>query len=119
MKQTFDFDTVGKRMPYTVPQAYFDTLSDRLIAQVATRNTALVRTKRRRLWGTLGIGLTTAAVVILAIVFRGNDTSTTDYRLFDQTFANLTEADQDYLLTLYDDMLLAESDYPEEDTFYQ
>ena len=42
----FDLEHIGKRMPYSVPEGFFETFPDRMMQRVALQR----RARRRRLW---------------------------------------------------------------------
>lgn len=62
MKQEFDFEKVGKRIPYSVPKKFFETNAQRMIEE-ANRQSKSQRIVRKSLL----ISLTTAASIALIV----------------------------------------------------
>lgn len=58
MKKEFDFDDIGKRMPYRVPEGFFEEMQRTV--QKRTYGSKLVR---RRLWMTVSAGMAVAAML--------------------------------------------------------
>lgn len=48
MKTEFDFQQVGKRTPYRVPEGFFDTFQQQVMAEAKHRRQ--LRSRRRTLW---------------------------------------------------------------------
>ena len=101
MKDGFDFNRVGKREPYTVPDDFFRQLEDNIISATvpARRPVPLWRTMLR--WSA-------AACAIAAIVVCTSIPSTCrsyDMEDVESTFARLSDADQDCLLEAYQEDL--------------
>lgn len=101
MKQDFDFDNIGKREPYTVPDDFFANLQTKIGQSAATkRKTKIMPWK-------IAISSVASVAAIIAIVFAlglPNQQSTPHkYSLDDveQNFAQLCEADQQYILETY------------------
>lgn len=104
MKTDFDLEKVGKRMPYSVPDDFFDTLEADILSQVnlpSTDHRSVRRVRILRLW-TRGI----AVAATLALLFWVGDSVFTQQRKPDLqdvelAFNELSDEDQNYLLTVY------------------
>lgn len=105
---------IGKRMPYSVPTGYFDTLNSQIMQQVAQQQKPVLRpSKSRRLWRIITATLSTAAAITIAAVMTHNYLSApTEAEMaahydqqIDQAFNHLSQSDQDYLLSVYQDNL--------------
>ena len=104
---------IGKRMPYSVPAGYFDTLNAEIMQQLAQQAPAEKPNSRKRLWRIITATLSTAAVVTIAAVITHNYLAppTTAEKIanydqqIDQAFNHLSQTDQDYLLSVYQDNL--------------
>lgn len=51
MEKTFDFNTIGKRMPYSVPDGFFDRMEEKVVASLssgATGETPKAAVKREK-----------------------------------------------------------------------
>jgi len=104
MEQKFDFDEIGKRMPYSVPSGTFEEIEHN-VTSVLNR-----RKKRKNMVHLLhwGAGLAVAASIALLIVVRLTapaPSSNSDDMLakIDIADTNLSEADREYLLEIYND----------------
>lgn len=104
---------IGKRMPYSVPAGYFDTLNAEIMQQLAQQVPVEKPNSRKRLWRIITATLSTAAVVTIAAVVTHNYLAppTTAEKIanydqqIDQAFNHLSQTDQDYLLSVYQDNL--------------
>lgn len=104
---------IGKRMPYSVPAGYFDTLNAEIMQQLAQQVPVEKPNSRKRLWRIITATLSTAAVVTIAAVITHNNLTppTTTEKIanydqqIDQAFNHLSQTDQDYLLSVYQDNL--------------
>ena len=46
MKTDFDFDRPGKRMPYTVPDGFFEQMEEDILRELDRRETAVQKSRR-------------------------------------------------------------------------
>lgn len=104
MEHKFDFDKIGKRMPYTVPSGTFEEIEHNVTSVLSRRK------KRKNMVHMLrwGAGLAVAASIALLIVIKPTSptsSATSDDLLakIDLAEANLSEADREYLLEIYND----------------
>ena len=80
MEQNYDFSKIGKQMPYTVPDGFFDQLEENVMNEVKK------------------------------VLPQDNDTITDDFENVELAFNNLSTEDQDYLLEVYQEELFLEND---------
>ena len=104
MDKDFDFDKIGKRMPYTVPDGFFEKLEDRIAREAKPR-------KNRGVTIALS-SIAAAACVASAVMISGifNKPETNGIESVDKAFAQLSEQDQDYLLSVYNDDVFINSE---------
>ncbi|MFV0290197.1 MAG: hypothetical protein ACK5IJ_04760 [Mangrovibacterium sp.] len=106
MKEEYDFNRIGKRLPYTAPEGFLDDIET--IVWATLKDEIIPKKTRRsyRLWYSISGGLVAASIALL-LVFKplSNHQNTSDFEPFEQAFTNLSTADQDYLLTIYQDDL--------------
>ena len=112
MEQNFDFSKIGKQMPYTVPDGFFDQLEENVMSKVTaqpakTKKATVIRMAIRA-------AIAIAACIALFLVVRkvlpqGNDTAIDDFENVELAFNNLSTEDQDYLLEVYQEELLLEN----------
>ncbi|MBO7046733.1 MAG: hypothetical protein J6W38_10380 [Prevotella sp.] len=111
MEQNYDFNRIGKQMPYTVPDGFFDQLEENVMKKwkeeggkrkedtSSSRKARIVRMAFRTL-------LAAAACLDLFLIVRkalpqGSDAVTDDFASVELAFNNLSTEDQDYLLEVY------------------
>ena len=112
MEQNYDFSKIGKQMPYTVPDGFFDQLEENVMSKVTaqpakTKKATVIRMAIRT-------AIAIAACIALFLVVRkvlpqGNDTAIDDFENVELAFNNLSTEDQDYLLEVYQEELLLEN----------
>ena len=102
-----DLENIGKTMPYTVPDGFFETMEERLMQEV----TATKKKPRQRnvaLWTGIAIA---ASLALLLVLRQGLPHS--DSVLFEQmevAFNQLSEGDQQLMLEYYDEMDYLDND---------
>ena len=121
MEQNFDFNKIGKQMPYTVPDGFFDKLEENVMREVKAQPAKKNKAKTIRM--AIRAALAVAACLALFLVVKknlpqGNNTITDDFDNVELAFSNLSMEDQDYLLEVYQeeqfmDNVLNESNYEE------
>ena len=111
MNKDFDFDKVGKRMGYQVPDSFFDQLESNVMQEVKSEVAVAKKSRLRRItWGTI-IGA--AAAVALLVTVNLKSTKVNEYSAEDvnQAFSQLQPADQAYLLEVYDEDVFLNEQY--------
>ena len=112
MEQNYDFSKIGKQMPYTVPDGFFDKLEENVMnevkAQPARKKATVIRLAIRA-------AIAVAACIALFLVVKkvlpqGQYTTTDDFENVELAFNNLSTEDQDYLLEVYQEELFLEND---------
>ena len=122
MEQNYDFSKIGKQMPYTVPDGFFDQLEENVMREVKVQPAKKDKAKTIRM--AIRAALAVAACLALFLIVKknlpqGNDnTITDDFENVELAFNNLSMEDQDYLLEVYQeeqfmDNVLNESNYEE------
>lgn len=112
MEQNYDFNRIGKQMPYTVPDGFFDQLEENVMNEVkapsAKKRASIVRMAIRT-------ALAVAACLALFLVVKktlpqGNDAAIDDFTNVELAFNNLSTEDQDYLLEVYQEEQFLDND---------
>lgn len=105
MEKKFDFNRVGKRMPYTAPEGFLTEIEKNVWETV--KSEAIPESKHRyRLLYAISGGLIAASVAILLVFnFMPDSRDTNDFTKLERAFSNLSSTDQAYLLTVYQDDL--------------
>ena len=89
----FDFNNIGKLMPYTTPDGFFDKLEADICKEVKpTKSHFLMRS-------VIAVAASIAVLIAIHIGFSQSDNATIND--VDQAFSQLTTADQNYLLDVY------------------
>ncbi len=110
MKENFDFEKLGKRMPYTTPKDFFDNFEADVFARLedaeeADMHIAETAGKRRRLSlrKVVKIAVATAAVIIafVAFDFGFHEHESVTSEDVDLAFSRLNTDDQAFLLEVY------------------
>lgn len=92
----FDFDKIGKRMPYTTPDGFFDQLEEDVWKEVKNDRPAKLRLLMR---GVLAVAASIALVLVIHMNFSKQRPATIND--VDQAFSQLTTDDQAYLVNVY------------------
>ena len=119
--EKFDFGKVGKRMPYSTPDDFFKDMDANILEQVKDDKPKPVRiqpNKRpliRGIWAAaMAVAASVAVLLVLNIDFAAPHSSLpsqadNEMQAVDQAFAQLSSADQAYLLNVYqEDVFLDE-----------
>lgn len=112
MDKNFDFNQVGKRMPYSTPDDFFAKMQSNILDAVQDmpqKNTKIKtnrRTVRKWLWP---VSLSAAAAVVAMFVINihflapNTPTASSDIQDVEHAFAQLSECDQAYIVDVYQD----------------
>lgn len=117
----FDFDQVGKRMPYSTPEGFFKEMEANILEQVKDDKQVPVRRQPKKrplmkvIWAAaMAVAASVAVLLVLNIDFMAPRSSLpsqadNEMQAVDQAFAQLSSADQAYLLNVYqEDVFLDE-----------
>ena len=117
----FDFGKVGKRMPYSTPEGFFKEMEANILEQVKNDKTQPVRVQPKKrplmkvIWtAAIAVAASVAVLLVLNIDFAAPHSSLpsqadNEMQAVDQAFAQLSSADQAYLLNVYqEDVFLDE-----------
>ena len=111
--EKFDFDKVGKRMPYSTPEDFFKDMETNILEAVKNDTPKPVKIEHKKrplmrvMWtAMLTVAASVAVILVLHIDFsapHSSHPSQTEQELqaVDQAFAQLSAADQAYLLDVY------------------
>ena len=109
MKKTFDFEKIGKRMPYTVPDDFFTKLEESAMDEVTVQKSETTAKPRRKktiiiaFRSLLAIAAAVALFFVVQPTLTKNDTiSADDYASVELAFNNLSTDDQDFLIAVYE-----------------
>ena len=110
MEKDFDFNRIGKRMPYRTPEGFLDEMEANIWKEVqdGLHKTHKRKTYRLRIFAA---SLAVAASIALLFVFSPlfHKGTTDSFSKVEQAFANLSQEDQAYMLGVYrDDIFMNE-----------
>ena len=106
MEKTFDFEQVGKRMPYSVPDGFFDKLEEDVYASISGKSsTAQPKSHKKALRIALRSALAIAAAIALFFVIQPllSKDNSDDFESVELAFNNLSTEDQDFLIQVYEE----------------
>ena len=108
MEKQFDFNQVGKRMPYGVPEGFFDRLQDNVMHEIEeaphAQSATIIKSKTRKTW-MLRLAPLTAVLLIPHRTTKEKVRQDGSYAKVEQAFNNLSDADRNYLVSVYQDDL--------------
>ena len=122
MDQNYDFSKIGKQMPYTVPDGFFDQLEERVMKEWKedaipagesgkTKKSGKATVVRMALRAAIAIAACIALfLVVKKVLPQGDNTVTDDFDSVELAFNNLSTDDQDYLLEVYQEELILDND---------
>ena len=102
MKEAFDFDRIGKRMPYTAPDGFLDNIEKNVWEAVKEERQPFKPKRKYRLWYSISAGLVAASIALLRVFkFTPAPPQTDSFEAFEQAFSQLNSDDQNYFFTTY------------------
>lgn len=109
MEKTFDFEKIGNRMPYSVPDDFFAKLEESVMDEVKVQKSEATALPERNktviiaIRSLLAIAATVALFFVVQPTLTKNDTiSADDYASVELAFNNLSSDDQDFLVAVYE-----------------
>lgn len=102
MEKEFDFDRMGKRMPYKTPEGFFDEMEANIWKEVQSELPQTHKRKPYRLRILAG-AMAVAASIALLLVFSPFSPEKQDdsFSNVEQAFGRLSQEDQAYMLAVY------------------
>lgn len=107
----FDFGKVGKRMPYSTPEGFFKEMEANILEQVKNETQPVriqpkKRSLRKVIWtAAIAVAASVAVLLVLNIDFSASSSQPSQVNSgiqeVDKAFAQLSSADQAYLLSVY------------------
>ncbi len=110
MKENFDFSTVGKKMPYTVPAGFFEQMQTNVEAELQRRRHAKRRRGRIVAFTLAAAASCAAAVAIFLAPGHSAIDNRTDFNDVQQAYSQLNADDQAYLQMVYNDDIFIEDE---------
>lgn len=102
MAGKFDFDNIGKRMPYTLPPETYEEMAANIFP-ILKKERKTLRKRRIIRWCSIS-GIAAAACVALLLMVKPAPVMQTDpLTQIDVAYSHLSDADQEYLLEIYNE----------------
>lgn len=105
MDKKFDFNQIGKRMPYSTPNNFFDKLEKEVKASLPSKS----KHKRNRIITISVMSIAASLLLLFGIgikIDKNNDEANNEkYNMaaVEKAFSNLNENDQAALISIYQD----------------
>lgn len=112
MSNDFDFDKIGKRMPYRVPEQFFDSMETNVLEIVGkeksgdntgTRQGTVPKPHTRKRMFICSVVAAAAAALLFVVIFSHTRQDAPTLNDVDRAFCQLSAADQQYMLSVYQD----------------
>ncbi len=87
--KNFDFDNIGKTMPYTVDDQFFDRITDETVV-LATRKRAIVKNRWLR-WGVVACAAVACMAIASLFILPAKESITLDTFLTELSYEELDE----------------------------
>ncbi len=100
MNKEFDFAKIGKQMPYTTPDGFFDQLEEDIWKEVKNDCQKEKPAKLRFLMRGM-IAVAASIALLLVVNMNFSKPASASVNDVDQAFSQLTTDDQAYLLSVY------------------
>ena len=109
MKRDFSFENIGKRMPYSTPDGFFDELEENIWKEARKPATATAYTQPARKHRTLRVltktivGAAAAAALLVAVnmnLYKADAATSAD---IEKAYSRLSADDQEFMLSVYQD----------------
>ena len=103
MEKEFDFNRLGKRMPYKAPKGFFDELEADVWREVQNELPQMQHERKTFCLRVFAGAMAVAASIALLLVFHpfSGKKQTDCFSHVEQAFANLSQEDQAYMLAVY------------------
>lgn len=105
MEKKFDFNQIGKRMPYSTPDNFFDKLEKEVKASLPSER----KNKHARIITMLVLSIAASLLLLFGISTtinnKGDDAKKEQYNMaaVEKAFNNLDDDDQNALINIYQD----------------
>ena len=111
MDKKYDFESIGKRLPYKIPDNLFNDMESNVMSEVKRISTEITVSKgvsghaEKRIV-IAGVVFAMAASIALFLIFNfGENGGITGIADVEEAFARLDEDDQEYLIDIYENDL--------------
>lgn len=101
--EDFNFEKIGKRMPYGTPDGFFPQMQERIVSEAMKAEPQVAQARRRPRLRILSFITAAAAAVALLIVgyTTSRQTVAADYADVERAFDNLNTEDKELMMETY------------------
>ena len=96
-----DLENMGKKMPYTVPEGFFDAMEERLMQEVAPEKKKPTL-PNAALWTGFAVAASLALLLVLRQVWHNPEDES--FKQVEMAFNQLSDSDQELMLEYYDEI---------------
>lgn len=102
MEKEFDFERIGKRMPYKTPESFFDEMEANIWKEAQSGLLQTHKRKTYRLRILAGVSAVAASIALLIVFSPFSPKEQTDsFSNVEQAFDRLSQEDQACMLAVY------------------
>lgn len=111
MDKKYDFESIGKRLPYKIPDNLFNDMESNVMSEVKRIPTGMPVSKgvsghaEKRIAIACAAFAMAASIALFLIFNLGENGGITGITDVEEAFARLDEADQEYLIDIYENDL--------------
>ena len=96
-----DLENMGKKMPYTVPEGFFEDMEERLMQEV-TPEKKKPMLRNAALWTGFAVAASLALLIVLRQVWHNPEDES--FEQVEMAFNQLSDSDQELMLEYYDEI---------------
>ena len=96
-----DLENMGKKMPYTVPEGFFDAMEERMMQEVMPEKKKPML-RNAALWTGFAVAASLALLIVLRQVWHNAEDES--FEQVEMAFNQLSDSDQELMLEYYDEI---------------
>ena len=96
-----DFEKMNKKMPYTVPEGFFEEMEERLMQEVEPKKNSR-KLRNTALWTGFAVAASLALLLVLRLGWHNTDDES--FEQVEMAFNQLSDGDQELVLEYYDEI---------------
>ena len=94
-------ENMGKKMPYTIPEGFFDAMEERLMQEVEPKKEGR-KLRNVALWTGFAVAASLALLLVLRQVWPNAEDAS--FKQVEMAFNQLSDSDQELMLEYYDEI---------------
>lgn len=100
-----NLDQIGKRTPYKVPEGFFESSADLIMARIEQEPRKALRRRFFTSFRAYAAAAAAAIILVLGSIFIFNESNHVSLNDLNENFMRLSSADRDQILDMYEDDL--------------